>query len=473
MASKMMRFTTTPQATPAKRDAHARRRDFDEITRAFAPDAAAVQASRCEQCGVPFCQLHCPLSNNIPDWLMLTATGRLEEAYRLSQATNSFPEICGRICPQDRLCEGSCVLEQSGHGTMTIGAVEKYITEQAFQKGWVKPPLPLAEQAGSVAIVGAGPAGLAGAGELRRRGWTVSVYDRHDRAGGLLTYGIPGFKLDKAVVERRVRLLEEAGVIFHPGVALGRDVSLAELRARHDAVLIAIGVYRPRPLDVAGMALEGVHDALDYLIASNRSQIEGGVSVLDARGRDVVVIGGGDTAMDCVRTAIRQGARSVRCLYRRDRANMPGSAREVAHAEEEGVDFVWQTAPLEVLGKDRVDRIRVVGMNLGIVDSSGRRTPVPVAGSERLIETDFVIKALGFEPEESAALFGEAPPATNRDGTLAIAHPGFMTSEDGVFAAGDIVRGASLVVWAVKDGQDAAAAIDSYLRAKASREAAE
>ncbi len=360
--SKMLRFVQLEQETPDKRAAAERRGDFREIYAEFDTARAAEQAGRCSQCGVPFCQVHCPLHNNIPDWLKLTAEGRLEEAYELSQSTNTMPEICGRICPQDRLCEGNCVIEK-GLDTVTIGSVEKYITDTAWEKGWVRPPKPPRELRQSVGIIGGGPAGLAAAEALRRRGYQVHVYDRHDRAGGLLIYGIPNFKLEKEVVRRRVALLEQGGIVYHTNFEVGRDATLEELRARHDAMLIATGVYKARDMAAPGIGLGGILQALDYLTASNRKGLGDKVAAfddgtLDAAGKDVVVIGGGDTAMDCVRTAVRQGAKSVTCLYRRDRANMPGSQREVGHAEEEGVEFVWLAAPEAFIGRPRTRRRR-------------------------------------------------------------------------------------------------------------------
>ena len=479
MTRKMLQFIRLHQQAPDKRPAAERATDFGEITLAFDEERAGAQASRCEQCGIPFCQIHCPVANNIPDWLMLTAQGRMEEAYAASSATNTFPEICGRICPQDRLCEGNCVLEQSTHGSVTIGAVEKHITETAFANGWVKAPKPRAELNQSVGIIGGGPGGLAAADMLRRAGYQVTVYDRHDRMGGLLIYGIPGFKLDKDVVERRTKLLEEGGIALKTGIEIGRDISFAELRARHDAVLIATGVYKARELGVPGDTLPGVHAALDYLITSNKVSLGDTVAAfedgtLNAAGKDVVVIGGGDTAMDCVRTAIRQGARSVKCLYRRDRANMPGSQREVANAEEEGVSFEWMAAPLAIEeSQGKVGGVRAVRMHLGVADASGRQTPVPIEGSDFTVPADMAIKALGFDPEDQQALFGAPELETTRWGTVKVDNRTAMTSLDGVFAAGDIVRGASLVVWAIRDGREAAAGIESYLKAKAALAAAE
>ncbi len=472
MASRMLKFVDVARHMPDKRAAVARRQDFQEIYGEFAAARAAEQASRCSQCGVPFCQVHCPLHNNIPDWLMLTAEGRLEEAYEIAQSTNNFPEICGRICPQDRLCEGNCVIEQAGHGTVTIGSVEKYITETAWEEGWVQPVRPRQERDQSVGIVGAGPAGLAAAEQLRRKGYQVEIYDRYDRVGGLLIYGIPNFKLEKEVVTRRAELIARAGVGFQLNCEVGRDVSLAELRERHDAVLIATGVYGARDIKLPGVGLDGIHPAMEFLTASNRKGLGDEVPAfedgrLDARGKDVVVIGGGDTAMDCVRTAVRQGAKSVRCLYRRDRVNMPGSLREVFHAEEEGVEFVWLSAPEAFLGDGDVNGVRALKVHLGVADATGRQTPQVIEGSSFTLPADLAIKALGFDPEDLPERFEAPDLKVTRWGTLSIDFRSKMTSLDGVFAAGDIVRGASLVVWAVRDGRDAAEQIDAYIAAKA------
>ena len=467
MPERMLRFVNVPQQMPAKRAVAERRRDFREIYRIFEDREAATQASRCSQCGVPFCSVHCPLSNNIPDWLKLAAEERLEEAYEVSSATNNFPEICGRICPQDRLCEGNCVIEK-GYEAVTIGAVERYITDTAFERGWVKPIRPRRELDSSVGIIGAGPGGLAAAEELRRYGYQVVVYDRHDRAGGLLIYGIPNFKLEKEVVLRRRDLCEQSGIRFELNCAVGETIGFAELRARHDAVLIATGVYTARELGGPGVGLPGIVPALDYLIASNRENLGDHVpdfasGLLDARGKNVVVIGGGDTAMDCVRTAVRQGAKSVKCLYRRDRANMPGSMREVKNAEEEDVEFIWLSSPEAFTGRDKVSGVRAVRMHLGLPDASGRQSVEPIEGSRFTLKADLVIKALGFDPEDLPAMFDEPALAVTRWGTLQVNHRTFMTSLPGVFAAGDIVRGASLVVWAIRDGRDAAAQIHDWI----------
>ncbi|MBN2739467.1 MAG: NAD(P)-dependent oxidoreductase [Rhodobacteraceae bacterium] len=463
----MLKFVKTAKEIPQKRDADVRAHDFDEIYREFAAEKAAEQASRCSQCGVPYCQSHCPLHNNIPDWLRLTAEGRLQEAYELSQATNTFPEICGRICPQDRLCEGNCVIEQSGHGTVTIGAVEKYITDTAFDMGWVKPIKPLNDRAESVAIIGAGPGGLSAADVLRRAGVQVTVYDRYDRAGGLLTYGIPGFKLEKDIVMQRVKQLEEGGVEFVMNCNVGTDISFDAIRGKHDAVLIAAGVYKTRELTDPGATADGIVRAIDFLTVSNKKSFGDEVpefenGTLNAEGKRVVVIGGGDTAMDCVRTAIRQGATSVKCLYRRDRANMPGSQREVQNAEEEGVEFVWLAAPAGFSGNP-VASVSVQQMRLGAPDASGRQSPEKIEGGIYDEPADLVIKALGFEPENLPEQWDAAELETTRWGTVKAEFGTHATSIPGVYAVGDIVRGASLVVWAIRDGREAGTEILRYL----------
>ena len=472
MADDLLKFVSIDQKMPDKRKAEERRQDFAEVYARYNIDGAQEQSSRCSQCGVPFCQIHCPLGNNIPDWLRLTAEGRLQEAYEISSATNNMPEICGRICPQDRLCEGNCVIEKD-FNSVTIGSVEKFITDNAWDQGWVKPITPRRELDQSVGIIGAGPAGLAAAEELRKAGYQVHIYDRHDRAGGLLIYGIPGFKLEKDVVGRRTGRLEQSGITFHLDFEVGDKEGLSELREKHDAILIATGVYRARGLKVPGVGLGGIREALDYLIASNKKGLGDDVpefesGALDANGKNVVVIGGGDTAMDCVRTAVRQGAKSVKCVYRRDRANMPGSVREVQNAEEEGVEFVWLSGPEAFVGDKEVEGVRAYEMRLGAPDATGRQAPEPVPNSSFTLDCELAILALGFEPEDLPALFGAPELRVTRWGTVTVDHKTMMTNLDGVFAAGDIVRGASLVVWAIRDGRDAADQIKTFLRAQAS-----
>ena len=467
----MLKFTKISQSTPEKRSENIRKYDFKEIYNEYANSKAQEQSSRCSQCGVPFCQVHCPLSNNIPDWLKLTAEGRLKEAYELSQSTNNMPEVCGRICPQDRLCEGNCVIEQSGHGTVTIGSIEKYITDTAWEKKWVKPIKVVKEINQSIGIIGAGPAGLACAEELRKFGYQVTIYDRYDRAGGLLIYGIPNFKLEKFVVERRTKLLKDSGIKFIQNFEVGKNKSLKELKSEHDAVLIATGVYKAREIDIPGSDLKNIFPAMNFLTASNKKGLGDKVDLFDdgtlnAENKDVVVIGGGDTAMDCVRTAVRQKARSVKCIYRRDRENMPGSAREVANAIEEGVEFVWLTAPKKFIGADKISSIEVSRIKLGVPDSTGRKKPEIQQNSEYIIKADMVIKSLGFDPEDLPRLFSTDELVVSRWGTIKIDLDTMQTNMDGVFAAGDIVRGASLVVWAIKDGRDAAIEIQKYLKNK-------
>ena len=469
MSDKMLKFVNLGQQNPPKREVLERKENFNEIYKEFINEKAKEQSSRCSQCGVPFCQVHCPLSNNIPDWLKFTAEGRLKEAYELAQSTNNMPEVCGRICPQDRLCEGNCVIEQSGHGTVTIGSIEKFITENAWKNKWVEPIKVKLEKNLSVGIIGAGPAGLACAEQIRKQGYQVIIYDRYDRPGGLLIYGIPNFKLEKSVVERRTNLLKESGIKFIQNFEVGKDATLNELKEKHDAILIATGVYKAREIEIPGSNLGNIFPAMDFLTASNKKGLGDKVEqfdngTLNAQGKNVIVIGGGDTAMDCVRTSIRQNAKSVKCLYRRDRENMPGSAREVSNAEEEGVEFVWLSNPKKFEGINKVENILVDRIELGDPDESGRRKPIIQNNSEFKLNADIIIKALGFDPEDLPYLFKEKNLQVSKWGTIKADFDTMETNLPGVFAAGDIVRGASLVVWAIKDGRDAAISISKYLK---------
>ncbi len=473
MPDKMLKFVKVGKQTPAKRTANQRLGDFKEIYDQYINEKAKEQSSRCSQCGVPFCQIHCPLHNNIPDWLKLAAEDRLQEANELAHSTNNMPEICGRICPQDRLCEGNCVIERAGHGTVTIGSVEKYISDTAWERGWIKPVKVLKKINQSVGIIGAGPAGLACAEELRKLGYKITIYDRYDRPGGLLIYGIPNFKLEKFVVERRTNLLKESGIEFKQNIEIGKDASIEQLKKEHDSILIATGVYKPREVNLPGNNLNNIFPAMQFLTASNRKGLGDKVEEfdngkLDAKNKDVVVIGGGDTAMDCVRTAVRQNAKSVKCLYRRDRENMPGSAREVYNAEEEGVEFMWLSNPKKFIGNEKISSILVEKMKLGNPDSSGRNISEPIPDSEFEIKADMAIKALGFDPEDLKKLFNSPDLSVSKWGTIKINFQTMETNIPGIFAAGDIVRGASLVVWAIKDGRDAAKSIENYLKNKQS-----
>ena len=468
----MLKFTDLHQKYPEKFESKDRKTNFNEIYKGYVKDKAEEQSSRCSQCGVPYCTVHCPLHNHIPDWLKLTAEDRLEEAYQLSASTNNLPEITGRICPQDRLCEGNCVIEQSGHGSVTIGSIEKYLTDNAFENNWIK-PIQLEQHQKrneSIGIIGSGPAGLAAADELRKKGYEITIYDRYDRAGGLLIYGIPNFKLEKNIVERRIKYLEDSGIKFHLNVNIGKDISFQEIRKKHEAILIATGVYKPRKLDVK-TNYPNIHPALDFLTASNKKGLGDKVELFDdgtlnAEGKDVIVIGGGDTAMDCVRTSVRQNAKSVKCLYRRDRENMPGSTREVLNAEEEGVEFIWQSIPKSFHGDSKIKEVICAKTKLSEPDASGRQVPIEIENSEFSLKADIVIEALGFDPEDLPKLFNEKELPVTKWGTIKTSFNTLMTELDGVFAAGDIARGASLVVWGIRDGRDAAESIHSYVEAK-------
>tara|TARA_Y100000590_G_scaffold451363_1_gene592646 strand:+ start:1562 stop:3010 length:1449 start_codon:yes stop_codon:yes gene_type:complete len=466
----MLKFTQINSENPIKQSSKERKKHFKEIYAKYSDEKAKEQSSRCSQCGVPFCQVHCPLQNNIPDWLLLTAQGRLKEAFELSSLTNNMPEVCGRICPQDRLCEGNCVIEQSGHGTVTIGSIEKYITDYAWSKDWVRPIEVQTEKKESIGIIGSGPAGLSAAEELRKKGYQVFVYDRYDRAGGLLIYGIPNFKLEKEIITKRVNRLKQSGIKFILNCDIGKTIEFENLKNKHNAILISTGVYKARTINLNNNFLN-VIPALDFLTANNKKDLGDKLEnlnedILNSSNKRVLVIGGGDTAMDCVRTSIRQGAKSVKCLYRRDRKNMPGSQREVANAIEEGIEFDWLKLPIKYNGKKEITSVEAVNMQLISEDETGRKNPEIKEGSEHIIKTDLVIEALGFDPEDMKIMFKQKDLELTKWGTIKINFKNMMTKIDGVFAAGDIVRGASLVVWGIKDGRDAAQNIHNYLSNK-------
>ncbi len=460
-------FVDLPRQDPPKDSAQSRIFHWGEIYQHYDPDVAASQSARCIACGNPYCQWKCPVHNYIPDWLSLVSEGRLFEAAELSHQTNSLPEICGRICPQDRLCEGACTMND-GFGAITIGSVEKYITDEAFSQGWM-PDLSNIPQTGKhVAIVGSGPAGLGCADVLVRNGVHATVFDRYSEIGGLMTFGIPPFKLEKEVVLKRREVMEHMGVNFALNTHVGSDVQLAELLRDYDAVFLGMGTYTYMKGGFPGENLPGVYEALPYLVGNNH-QVENWQAkdwpFIDLSNQDVVVLGGGDTAMDCVRTAVRQGANRVTCVYRRDEENMPGSRREVWHAKEEGVRFLWNCQPVEIVGNGAVQAVKLVQTELGEPDERGRRQPQPVAGSEHEISCNSAIIAFGFRPNPQEWF---AENSIEIDTFLRVmARPDsefpFQTTNPKVFSGGDMVRGADLVVTAVFEGREAANGIIRYL----------
>ncbi len=462
----MLEFHKKKPKNPSKTEPEKRIKDFQEIYSQFGKNDSVEQSSRCSQCGIPYCQIHCPLNNNIPDWLRYIAEGRLEEAYQVSASTNAFPEVCGRVCPQDRLCEGNCVVEQAGFGAITIGNLEKYLTEIAWEKGWVRNLSSQNQYKQKVAIIGSGPAGMAASAYLTQNGYQVDVFEKNDRAGGLMIYGIPNFKLDKKIVERRTEWLTESGVTFNLNTEVGKNISFQDLEKDYDAILIATGVYKARQLDIDTSSVNNSIPALDFLIESNRTGLGDSPSknkYLTAKDKHVVVIGGGDTAMDCVRTAIRQQAKEVTCLYRRNKENMPGSAREVLNAEQEGIKFNWLSVPSKIISDSSTATSMTYKVaTLGEVDESGRRKPIDT-GVEKQIKSDLIIQALGFEPEDLNHNFKTNIELTSWK-TVKVDFKKFQTNNPKIFAAGDIVRGASLVVWAIHDGREVAKSIHNFLQ---------
>jgi glutamate synthase (NADPH/NADH) small chain len=467
MTTHPLHFIELPRQDPRKLPFETRVRQWNEIYGQYDARGASAQAARCIQCGNPYCEWKCPVHNYIPNWLKLIAEGNLFEAAELSHRTNSLPEICGRICPQDRLCEGACTLND-GFGAVTIGAIEKYITDEALRAGWRPDISDIKDTGKRVAVIGAGPAGLGCADVLVRNGVKAIVYDRYPEVGGLLTFGIPPFKLEKEIVQTRRTLMEEMGVEFVLNTDIGRDVPFARLLEQYDAVFLGLGAYTYMKGGFPGEDLPGVYEALPYLIASCKRVMgleQDPKAYVDLVGQRVAVLGGGDTAMDCVRTAVRQGALPVRCIYRRDETNMPGSRREVANAKEEGVRFLWNRQPLEIVGNDRVEGVKVVTTELGAPDERGRRRPEPVAGSEEIIQADAVIIAFGFRPSP-APWFSEFGIEVDGRGHVRAGLESpfkYQTTNPKVFCGGDMVRGADLVVTAVFDGREAAEGIMDYL----------
>jgi glutamate synthase (NADPH/NADH) small chain len=467
MADKNLQFLEVPRADPAKTAVETRITQFREIYAPYEPEQAAQQASRCIACGNPFCEWKCPVHNYIPNWLKLIQEGNLFEAAELSHKTNSLPEMCGRICPQDRLCEGACTLND-GLGAVTIGSIEKYITDEAFKRGWTPDMSNVRPTGKRVAIVGAGPAGLGCADILVRNGVEPVVFDRYERIGGLLTFGIPPFKLEKEVVEKRREVMQGMGVEFRLGTEVGRDIPFERLLDEYDAVFLGMGTYTYVQGGFPGEDLPGVYEALPYLISNVNHELglPGGADrLISLRGQRVVVLGGGDTGMDCNRTAIRQGASSVACTYRRDEANMPGSRRDYKNSKEEGVEFLFNRQPIEIVGSERVEGVKLVETRLGAPGPRGRRIPEPIPGSEEVVAADAVIIAFGFLPSPPR-WFGRNDIRLHANGRVRVSaaqEKPFQTTNPKVFAGGDMVRGSDLVVTAVFEGREAATGILGYL----------
>ena len=460
-------FLEVGRYDPTKKTAEERKISFVEIYGEYNQVQASNQAHRCLDCGNPYCEWKCPVHNFIPDWLKLVNEGNIIEAAELCHSTNSLPEVCGRVCPQDRLCEGACTLND-GFGAVTIGSTEKYITEKAFEMGW-KPDMSHRKWTDKkVAIIGAGPAGIACADVLTRSGVHSHVYDKNEEIGGLLTFGIPEFKLEKSVVKRRRKILEEMGVKFNLGKEIGNDIPFKKIYDNYDAVFLAMGTYTSLQGGFNGEKLPQVYKAIDYLISNTKNLLglkQKEKDFIDLKGKNVIVLGGGDTAMDCNRTAIRQGAKSVKCLYRRDESNMPGSRREVQNAKEEGVEFEFNIQPIDIVGDDKVEGVKIVKTQLGEPDQNGRRVPIPIPGSETIYEADAVVVAFGFRASPSD-WFGDFNINTQKNGlVIAEEHQEykFQTSNKKIFSGGDMVRGSDLVVTAIWEGREAAKSIIEYV----------
>jgi len=467
MADKTLQFLEIPRTDPVKVPVEQRVTEFKEIYAQFDATGSSQQAGRCLACGNPFCEWKCPVHNYIPNWLKLIQEGNLFEAAELSHKTNSLPEMCGRICPQDRLCEGACTLND-GLGAVTIGAIEKYITDEAFKQGWTPDMSNVKATGKRVAVIGAGPAGLGCADILTRNGVKPVVFDRYTRIGGLLTFGIPPFKLEKEVVEKRREVMEGMGVEFRLGVDVGKDISMDQLLAEYDAVFMGMGTYRYVKGGFPGEDLPGVYEALPYLVANINHELglaNAADQFVNLKGRRVVVLGGGDTGMDCIRTAIRQGAESVTCTYRRDEQNMPGSRRDYKNSKEEGAEFIFNAQPIELVGTDSVEGVKIIQTRLGKPDARGRRVPEAIPGSEQVIAADAVIIAFGFLPSP-ADWFDQHAVKLHGNGRVRVSaskDTPFQTTNPKIFAGGDMVRGSDLVVTAVFEGREAAKGILKYL----------
>jgi glutamate synthase (NADPH/NADH) small chain len=465
--SNDFQFLDVGRQDPAKKDIQTRKHNFVEIYQPFQQEQAGEQAHRCLACGNPYCEWKCPVHNYIPNWLQLASEGNIMEAVELSHQTNTLPEVCGRVCPQDRLCEGACTLND-GFGAVTIGNVEKYITDTALAMGWRPDMSKVVETGKRVAIIGAGPAGLGAADVLARNGVKPVVFDKYPEIGGLLTFGIPEFKLEKSVMSRRREVFEGMGVEFRLNTEIGKDIQFSELESEYDAIFLGMGTYNYMKGGFPGEDLPGVYDALDFLIANvnhNQGWEKNAADFIDMKGKKVVVLGGGDTAMDCNRSSIRQGAKAVTCAYRRDEENMPGSKREVVNAKEEGVKFLFNRQPVAIVGEDKVEGVKVVTTKMGEPDENGRRRPEVVEGSEEVLPADAVLVAFGFRPSPAPWFQDFGIEVNSWDGVVAAEEQEFkfQTSNKKVFAGGDMVRGSDLVVTAIWEGRQAAEGILDFL----------
>jgi glutamate synthase (NADPH/NADH) small chain len=470
--ANVFKFMDQQRADPVKRAVSSRVVEFGEIYTDFGQQQAVDQSERCIECGNPYCEWKCPVHNYIPNWLKLVADGNLIEAVEMSHKTNSLPEVCGRVCPQDRLCEGACTLD-TGFGAVTIGSVEKYITDTAIAQGWSPDLSDVVDSGKKVAIIGAGPAGISCADVLTRNGVKAILYDKNPEIGGLLTFGIPPFKLEKDVITRRRSMFEDMGIKFNLNCEIGKDIEFETLFEEHDAVFLGMGTYTSMKGEFPGEDKLGVHEALPYLVSNIHNEIDFDThnkpEFIDFKNKNVIVLGGGDTSMDCNRTAIRQGAKSVTCVYRRDEKNMPGSMKEVANAKEEGVKFLFNRQPIEIFGSTKAEGVKFVSTELGDADENGRRVAQIIEGSEQSLEADVVVIAFGFRPNPADWFTSSAIKIDSAGKVIAPelpVEPGahhFQTSNPKIFAGGDMVRGSDLVVTAIYEGRKAAEGMLDYL----------